>query len=135
MPKELIQAPPDVVDLIVDQAVLPCLRRIEKDLHVPLSLSVRQGASPEKTARSLGTPSPPEGEVVVGTAQVNVRKNYGGDRFIFRVEVVFPRTLSPETGFSGFSVPGSVTVVDNGYRLESDTWTVQYNVWDFKGWA
>lgn len=135
MPKALVEAPSDVLDLIVDKAVVPCLMRIQKDLGVPLALSVSQGATPDVAGRVIAAPSPPTGDVVVGKAQVNTRQNYGGDRYIFRAEVIFPRSLSPSTGFSGFSVPGSVTVSDGGLRLDSDSWTVQYNVWEFKNWA
>ena len=135
MPKELVEAPASVLDLIVEQAVLPCLVKVERDLAVPLRLSVRQGVAPGTIVRELNTPSPPAGEPVVGDAQVNVRTNYGGDRFIFRAFVVFPRSLSPKTGFSGFNVPGSVTVVGGGYRLASDSWTVEYNDWGLKNWV
>jgi hypothetical protein len=135
VPKELVEAPASVLDLIVEQAVLPCLVRVEKDLAVPLRVSVRQGVAPNRIVRSVNTPSPPAGDFVDGDAQVNTRMNYGGDRFIFRVFVVFPSSLSPKTGFSGFNVPGSVAVVEGGYRLTSDSWTVAYNDWELKDWV
>jgi len=135
VPKALVEAPTDVLELIVDKAVLGCLVRIQNDLATPLVVSVSQGAKPDDVVRVVAAPNPPAGEPLVGKARVNVRLNYGGDRYIFRAEVIFPPSLSPETGFSGFSVPGSVTVSEDGLRLDSNTWALQYNDWDFKNWV
>ena len=133
VPQPLVNAPPDVLDLVVEKGILPRLVDMERDLRTPLRLEVRQGADPGRIVRQIVTPKAPPGESVTGAAQVSFRMNYGGDRFLFRAEVIFPRSLSPGTGFSGFSVEGAVTASAKGYHLHAPHWTVQYNVWEAKG--
>ena len=135
MPRPLIEPPREVLQLVLDEAIRPLLRDLEGDLKVSLELTVENALLPGVFTDKCGVgrepwPSPP----VVGVLRVSFRANYGGDRFLFRAEAVFPKTLSPETGFSGFNRTGAVDVAGGVYTLVSETWSVHYKKWDFTPW-
>lgn len=130
MARPLVRPPEQVVRQVLDQGVVPLLKRIERDLKTPLELRVESALAPGITTERI-PPGQNVAAVASGVLRLAFRMNYGGDRFHFVAEAVFPRDLSPSTGFSGFNATGSVDVEGATYNLKSDSWTVQYNVWEF----
>jgi hypothetical protein len=131
MPKELVIAPPAVIDVILHRAVRPVVIRFERSLKTSLFLKVLHGVKPNVTTDEIaGEGKNYKNGTVAGNATISVRLNYGGNRFLFHVDCVFPKTLSPKTGFSGFHIPGAVTVTGDHVRLDQKGHTVAYNSWD-----
>ena len=138
MPKQLVTAPLAVIDAVIAEAVVPCLRQLEAERGQPVPVIVTQwlteavgpsvlvGAAPGAD----GLP-PPAGEL-----RLMFRKNYGGDRFLFRAQAVYPEGFTPHKGFAGFIVQGGVDVSDDRpTRLHYDGWSVTWNDRGFSRWA
>lgn len=53
MRKALVEAPAEVLDLVLEEAVLPHLVQVEQELQRPLQLEVSQGSTPDKSSDAL----------------------------------------------------------------------------------
>ena len=130
MPKELVIAPAAVVDEVLQHAVSPLLIRFERSVKTSLSLKISHGVEPNVTfAEIAGERKNYKNGAVTGDARISFRLNYGGNRFLFHFDCVFPKSLSPKTGFSGFHVTGAVMVTGGQLRLDQKGHTVLYNHW------
>src|SRR5215468_1218865 len=121
---ELIFADDAIVALIVSEGIAPWLKRIESEIHATLRASVHQWAAGEARAYGFCGPSQADHQVV---ARILCRSNYGGDRFIVGVHVLFGPEVTPETGYTGFFLRGSVETAGSIPRLVLPYYTGLYN--------
>src|SRR5262245_26379182 len=124
MPKELMFADDAIVALIATEGIAPQLKRLESEVHAPLRVSVHQWAAGEARACGFCGPTQADHE---GVARILCRSNYGGDRLIIGVHVLFGPGLAPGTGYTGFFLRGRVENPNSAPRLNIEIYTGLYN--------
>jgi hypothetical protein len=67
---------------------------------------------------------------------VSFRRNYGGDRYLFRVQAIYPKGLTKDKAFAGFQVEGGVDM-DGALpvRVKYGAWEVIWNDFEFSRWV
>jgi hypothetical protein len=100
------------------------LKRLEIEVHATLCVSVHQWAAGEERACGFCGPTQADRE---GVARILCRPNYGGDRLIVGVHVLFGPDLAPGTGYTGFLLNGSVETAGAAPRLVLRYYTGLYN--------
>lgn len=124
----------DSLDAVVG-VIDPLLRKLERSL--------------KKTLPTLGTVWTAEGSVmsfqlhgtvgaprvkpapVVGEIRLCFQRTKSARHITFSAEAVYSKSVSPSTGFSGFSVAGEVREIDGKQVASADAWTIRYGVWRF----
>ena len=130
MPREPVTAPLSVIEAIIAEAILPCVRQLERERGQPLPLIVTQwcGSTPGPSILVAGVPGPDSQPPPSGELRLRFRKNYGGDRYLFRAQAVYPEGFTKHKGFSGFRVEGGVDVEDERpVRVQYNGWAVSWN--------
>lgn len=138
MPRELIRPDMPVVTAVIEKAVAPALRDIEKDLGAVLptvvTLWTPHMEGPKILVTGQGTleaavAQPPKGEM-----RLSFRETAVEGRLLYFGEAVYAQDLSPKTGFSGFDLRGVVRLEGDRISVEDDSWMIKYKVWRFRGW-
>ena len=124
MPRELVFVNDAVVALIVIEGIAPELRRLESSVHATLRASVHQWAAGEERAHGFCGPCQADHQ---GVARILCRPNYGGDRLIIGVHVLFGPELAPGSGYTGFFLRGSIESASSAPRLNLRYYTGLYN--------
>lgn len=124
MPRELIFADDAVAALIVTEGIAPELKRLESGVHATLRVSVHQWSAGQERICGFCGPTQADHE---GVARILCRPNYGGDRFIVGVHVLFGPDLAPGSGYTGFFLRGSVETAGSVPRLVLRDYTGLYN--------
>jgi hypothetical protein len=137
MPKELVVAPAPVVEAVIAEAIVPCVRQLEQERGQAMPLRVTQwlAESQGPTIAVSGDAAPHGFAGSAGEMRLSFRRNYGGDRYLFRGQAVYPKGFTQDRGFSGFTVEGGVDVeCDRPVRVKYDGWTVNWNDRGFSKW-
>jgi len=139
MPRELVSAPAAVVDAVVSEALLPCLRQLEAELGCVLPVSLSQWKEGPIGTATLVWASTHQSEGAapdVGEARLSFRMNYGGDRYLFLLQARYRPEFAGHPTFSGFRVDGGVDM--NGEtpsRVQYSAWAVLWNDFAFSKWV
>jgi hypothetical protein len=138
VPRELIRPDLQVVNAVIEKAVAPTLRDIEKDLGAVLPTVVTLWTptmeGPKILVTGQGTleaalAQPPKGEM-----RLSFRETAVQGRLLYFGEAVYAQDLSPKTGFSGFDLRGVARLEGELVSIEDDSRTIKYKVWRFRGW-
>jgi hypothetical protein len=120
-----------LVEVILDQCIVPVLQKVEGDLGRPLitDVVVRMNGvdGPRIVVGGGEEPEPsPDGEL-----RLQIREAFGKGRFLYAMESVYSRETS-DTGFSGFTAKGEVKLSESGVATVTPKGlTVRYHVWEF----
>jgi hypothetical protein len=135
MPGEFVRPPLEVVNGVINDAVRPLLSRIEKGLGQPLPLVVTVWSPNMLGPRMLVTSAEPATEAEAkGEVRLSFRETFVKGRLLFRAEAVCEKSLSPETGLSGFEVRGEVKPEGDRLVVNTGSSTIRYHVWQWRDW-
>jgi hypothetical protein len=138
MPKELMRPDPPVVHAVIEKAVAPALRDIERDLGTTLptvvTLWTPNMEGPKILVAGQGALDVAVSQLPKGEMRLSFRETAVHGRLLFFGEAVYGQDLSPKTGFSGFDLRGAACLDGNKVSIEDDSWTIKYKVWRFRGW-
>ncbi|MGE0454277.1 MAG: hypothetical protein AB7O37_16790 [Vicinamibacteria bacterium] len=138
MPRELIRPNPPVVNAVIESAVVPAIRDIEKDLGVVLptvvTLWTPNMEGPKILVTGQGTLEAALAQAPKGEMRLSFRDTAVQGRLLYFGEAVYSQDLSPKTGFSGFDLRGVARLEGEHISIEDDSWTIKYKVWRFRGW-
>jgi hypothetical protein len=136
--RDEFMAPPEMVDLVIDQALIPLLRSLEEDNDVELTAEVVACAREEEAA--AGTVSGNAGKMTsgpaLGTVWIRFRRTHRDDRVLYCIESIYPGDPVSGSGFSGFKDSGEL--LTRGEVIEvrrRGSWVVQYNTATRRGWC
>jgi len=138
MRRELICPELTIVSAVIDKAVAPALRDIEKEIVEALPTIVTVWLPNLEGPKILVTgqgileavlESAPKGEMRLSFRQTAIE-----GRLLFFGETVYQQSVSPKLGFSGFDLRGSLRIQPDNILVEDESWTIKYNVWRFRGW-
>lgn len=138
MPKELIRPDLPVLDAVIESAVVPAIRDIEKNLGVVLptvvTLWTPSMEGPKILVTGQGTLEAALAQSPRGEMRLSFRDTAVQGRLLYFGEAVYAQDLSPKTGFSGFDLRGAVRLEGGRISIDDDSWTIKYKVWRFRGW-
>jgi hypothetical protein len=138
VPRELIRPDLPVVNAVIESAVVPAIRDIEKDLGVVLPTVVTLWApnmeGPKILVTGQGTLEAALAQAPKGEMRLSFRDTAVQGRLLYFGEAVYSEDLSPKTGFSGFDLRGVARLEGERISIEDDSWTIKYKVWRFRGW-
>lgn len=136
MPRELVRPPLDVVEAVVEKAVVPALRQTERELGRPLPLVVTLWTPVLQGPRIFvsTTGSAPTAAKVAGEMRLSFRETFVEGRMLFFGEAVVDEEAGGPTGFSGVDLRGEVTCDSTSIAVETTSRTLKHFVRRFRGW-
>ena len=127
MPSALTTVPDPVARAVICEALEPYLPRFERLHRCQIAVDVHQWADGRSVPVCSLASRRKSGSSHVAKGRLLFRPNYGGDLFNFNVHVLFPDSIAPGTGCSGFSVNGWVRHCEEPPTVEVRGWTILYN--------
>jgi hypothetical protein len=121
------EMPAQVAQIAMRDLVTPIVRDIESQLKEPLPARVTYRSPPTEFMMGAGEPR--------GEIRLVCKSLFRPGSFRVFAEAVY-RGVAPSTGFSGFKLSGNVRMDgDIARAAEQYTYTIRYNVWEFKDWG
>ena len=129
MKKEILPDIP-VIKAVIEQVLTPTIKQFEKELgeSLPACLAVLCGEIHVYDCKLIHKQ---EDSKIKGEIHLFFRETYGGDQIRFFCESIFSN-ISNQSGFSGFKVKGNIN--KHTLHLKRTGFTIQYNVFEWKGW-
>lgn len=124
-----------LIEAIITKGIEPILKQLQKDIGQSLSTEVVIIMDDIPGPRVIVSESEKDAaDIYDGEARVKIRRTFKSDRYLFSIEAVYRRNISPKTGFSGFTAKGEIRI-DKGDKLDVrlKNWTARYNIWEFYG--
>jgi hypothetical protein len=138
VPRILIRPDPHVIGSVVERAVIPVIREIERDLGRSLPTVVTPWTpameGPKILVSTESSAVAAQDLMPVGELRLSFRESAVEGRLLFFGEAVYAEGISPTTGFSGFDIRGTVRTNADPVQVEELSRTIKYKVWRFRGW-
>ena len=128
--------PAEIVRLITQHCLQPCLCKIEGEAKkaLPVNVEVHMAESSEWAEIASGGKSDVNSEPV-GIARIRIRHTVRPNRDLFCVQAVFHRdAVIPDTGFSGFRISGELRNDGGAWKIDLKGQTMVYNDYHWDGW-
>ncbi|MEO8362211.1 MAG: hypothetical protein ABI672_19445 [Vicinamibacteria bacterium] len=132
MPRVLVRPEAAIFTAVIDEAIRPLLTKLSKQLRLRIPTAVTVWTPGMIGPSVLVEDASGQDANGTGECRVYFKETYGRDRLLFMAEAIYPKEISPTTGFSGFEVEGDVTLAHG--EVQTKGWTGRYNVWDWQGW-
>jgi len=116
--------------VVTAEVILPILVKLDEEAKQSITAKVSGVVLGETMTHEICSRGTKSENGAIGEVRIALKESAVANRFIFSGESIF-EGLSPGTGFSGFSIRGTLTLADGQFSTELTARSNRYNVWNW----